>query len=123
MSPHFPSIKDFFQQDLDASPTKKRPRLPVPDSSLASGDGFMDQERQISLDSSSDPEGWNRAGDYTSSSIGDLVCGPQKTTFTARVVHLYLTMLTSKSPKAARGCWHLVVKDDTGTVAVCDSGE
>lgn len=56
--------------------------------------------------------------DYEDLSIGDLLPGPRRVSFSGRVVNLYDQNVESKMPKAAKGCLKVLVKDDRAVVLV-----
>ena len=56
--------------------------------------------------------------DYEDASIGDLVPGPRRVSFTARIVNMYEQTVESKMPQAAKGCFRLLMKDDSALLLV-----
>ena len=113
MSPQFPSIRDFFQADPS---TQRTNTLLTFDSSIS--DGFTPEEMDTTQDLP--VEQWETNQDYTDISVGDLVPGPRKVTFVARIVNFYNQPIASKKPQAAKGCLNLLVKDDTAAITVCN---
>ena len=50
--------------------------------------------------------------------IGGLVAGPRNVALTGRVANFYDQATPSKMPQAAKGCLKVIVKDNTGAIAV-----
>ena len=61
---------------------------------------------------------WSPQQDYEDASIGELVPGPRTVSFTARIVNMYEQTVESKMPQAAKGCFRLLMKDDSGLLLV-----
>jgi hypothetical protein len=67
-----------------------------------------------------DVEPWHPSMEYTSCEISDLVPGPQAVTFMGRVANNFDVPQTPKSPRAAKGCCKISVKDCDSAITVCD---
>jgi len=104
------SIQAFFPPTPQSSPAK---RPSVDDI----GDGFTAEEIQVALQPKL-PEPWQPPGKYTESDICDLRPGPKAVTFMGQVCNLFDVANTPKTPRSARGCVKLCVKDETGATTV-----
>jgi hypothetical protein len=83
------------------------------------GDGFTGGEIEKFQDHKH-AESWHPSMEYTSCEISDLVPGPQAVTFMGRVANMFDVPQTPKSPRAAKGCCKLCVKDCDNTITVRD---
>ena len=79
-------------------------------------DGFTPEERR--QESGLKIYDWKPRKEYETLLICELEPGPQRVTFTARVVNIYDQLTPSKSPQAAKGCLKILVKDDSGRMSV-----
>ncbi|KAK1084900.1 hypothetical protein LTR48_005026, partial [Friedmanniomyces endolithicus] len=104
------SIQAFFSPTPQSSPAK---RPSVDDI----GDGFTAEEIQVALQPKL-PGPWQPPGKYTESDICDLRPGPKAVMFMGRVCNLFDVANTPKTPRSARGCVKLCVKDETGATTV-----
>jgi len=103
-----PSIQAFFAPTpTSSSPTKSS-------FSPSIGDGFTSSEVEEALK----PAPWQPPGDYTEVEIRDLYPGPQAVTFMGRVANIYDVVNSPKTPRSAKGCVKLTVKDGGGAVTV-----
>lgn len=82
-----------------------------------SGDGFTTEEIEASQHPNLHP--WQPKGEYREADIQSLAPGPGCLCLVGRVVNLYNQQGWSKMSNAAKGCWRLIVKDDTGAIMVC----
>ena len=85
------------------------------------GDGFSAYE----LAKASEPESsleanrqWVSGVGYQHVDIDDLHPGPRRVRIQGRVVNFRHYLQGMKKPPAARGCWRILVKDDTGVISV-----
>ena len=104
------SIQAFFPPTPQSSPAKRPAAEDI-------GDGFTAEEIQVALQPKL-PEPWQPPGKYTESDICDLRPGPKAVTFMGRVCNLFDVANTPKTPRSARGCVKLCVKDETGATTV-----
>nr|OQO19492.1 hypothetical protein B0A51_11538 [Rachicladosporium sp. CCFEE 5018] len=113
------SIQAFFQPTPSTSPVK-----PIHDpahSTETVGDGFTTNELQTALKPalSSPRDTWHPTGEYAECEIRDLQPGPRAVTFMGRVANIFdVGMGTGKTPKSAKGCVKLCVKDERAAVTV-----
>jgi hypothetical protein len=108
MPPHQTSIQAFYEQEPPPSAQG--------DSGQTVGDGFDRQERHPTCLAGL-PQ-WHPKLEYTAADIADLKPGVDRVEITGRIVYLYHHTRQSKSPTAAKGCWRLVVKDETAAMTV-----
>ena len=107
------SIQSFFekespaQQDKDASTNRH----------LDPADGFTREEVDATLHPSLHK--WQARVEYHESNIAELLPGPGCVLVTGRVVNFHDQANPSKMPQAAKGSIKIIVKDDTGAMAVC----
>ena len=99
------------------------PSAPTSSSSLSSnfatqiGDGFTAEELQRSLQP--EPlEPWHPPVEYTETEIPHIHPGPGAVTFMSRVANIYDAYAAPKTPRSAKGCLKLCVKDDGGAITV-----
>ena len=104
------SIQAFLPPTPSTSSTKDAP-------SSSFGDGFTTEEVQEAL-RPTPLKPWQPPGDYTEVDIRDLYPGPQAVTFMGRVANIYDVANSPKSPRSAKGCVKLTVKDDGGAITV-----
>ena len=63
-------------------------------------------------------EGWHPQVEYQETEISSSIPGPGRVAITGRIANFFHLETSSKSPHAAKGCWKLIVKDDTGAIEV-----
>lgn len=83
------------------------------------GDGFTTQEIQDALQSqpsATDP--WTPPSEYAECAIADLQPGPRAVTFMGRVANVFDVGHSPKTPRSARGCVKVCVRDCGGAVTV-----
>lgn len=117
MAPQAPSIQSFFQPEVaSAQRPKKRKHFEI---SEDNGDGFTSSEISSALHPTLHK--WQPRTTYEERDIGSLVPGPGCVALMGRVVNFYDQVMTSKMPRAAKGCLKVIVKDDSGAFAVSAS--
>ncbi|EMC99041.1 hypothetical protein BAUCODRAFT_103758 [Baudoinia panamericana UAMH 10762] len=89
----------------------------LPSSTLPVGDGFTADELADAL-RPKPAEPWHPAVDYDECDIRDLNPGPKAVTFMGRVANIVDVLNTPKTPRSAKGCVKLCIKDDTGAITV-----
>ena len=109
------SIQAFFPPTPQASPVKTATSTTSIGAPL--GDGFTAEEVQEAL-RTKPAESWHPSIEYTECDIRDLNPGPRAVMFMGRVANIFDVSTSSKSPRAAKGCLKLTVKDNTGAVTV-----
>lgn len=87
-----------------------RPEVPY-------GDGFTEEELQGAL-RPKPVEAWHPEFEYADREISDLTPGPNAITFMGRVANIFDVTNAPQSPKSAKGCLKLVVKDGGGAITV-----
>jgi hypothetical protein len=105
------SIQSFYQKEI--------PSVDSPDSApkpLIPSDGFTSGEINDALHPML-PK-WNPRGTYDETDIGSLQPGLGCVAVTGRIVNLFDLPTPSKRQHAAKGCYKLVIKDDTGAMTV-----
>lgn len=110
------SIQAFFPPTPSPSPVKAASSS-HPSSDAPIGDGFTADEVQAALQPKP-AEPWQPLGDYAECEIRDLYPGPRAVTFMGRVANIFDVANTPKTPRAAKGCVKLCVKDDSGAITV-----
>jgi hypothetical protein len=105
------SIQAFFHPTPAASSPAKQP----PSSSI--GDGFTPEELEEAL-KPTPAEPWQPKVDYLECEIRDLYPGPRAVTFMGRVANIFDVANAPKTPRSAKGCVKLCVKDDHDAVTV-----
>lgn len=110
MSHQFPNIQSFFH------PESSEQRQNSVGASARAGDGFTEEEIEAAR-SPVLPQ-WVPQQEYEDAEIGSLVPGHRRVTFKGRVVNFYDQQTPSKMPQAAKGCFKVVLKDDTGGLMV-----
>ena len=110
-----PSIQSFFQREVPSIKTNK-PAVPI---DLETGDGFTSSEIEATLHPTLHI--WQPRCEYREVEINDLTPGPGCVTVQGRIVNLFEQPFTGKMPQAAKGCLHVIVKDDTGAFRVMSS--
>lgn len=128
MSSSHPSIQSFFKREVrplplptspsnnSILPSSSSPQPANPSSPNRPGDGFTPAE----LAAAQDPLNcvFNPTREYEEREIGTLETGSRAVCFVGRVVNFSVTHGKSKSQGAARGWVSMVVKDQTGAIAV-----
>jgi hypothetical protein len=105
------SIQAFFHPTPAASSPAKQP------SSSSIGDGFTPEELEDAL-KPTPAEPWQPKVDYLECEIRDLYPGPRAVTFMGRVANIFDVANVPKTPRSAKGCVKLCVKDDHDAVTV-----
>jgi len=105
------SIQAFFHPTLSSSSPTKQP------SSSSIGDGFTSEELQEAL-KPTPIEPWQPKVEYLECEIRDLYPGPRAVTFMGRVANIFDVANAPKTPRSAKGCVKLCVKDDHDAVTV-----
>ena len=110
------SIQAFFSPTPSSSPIKSTsPAIPSSDSAI--GDGFTAEEVQEAL-KPKPAEPWHPSTEYAELEIRDLEPGPKAVTFMGRIANIFDVANTPKTPRSAKGCVKLCVKDDKGAITV-----
>jgi hypothetical protein len=106
------SIQDFFTPTTpSSSPLTKQA------SSSSIGDGFTAEEIEEALVPAA-VEPWLPKVDYLECEIRDLHPGPRAVTVMGRVANIFDVVYAPKTPRSAKGCLKLCVKDDRDAVTV-----
>ena len=118
MGPSSTSIQSFFQPEVPSPASRRKSQHPQ-----ISSDEIDDDFDSSDIDPALNPTShkWQPRTDYEETAIGDLVPGPGCVTLMGRIVNFYDQAIPSKMPQAARGCIKIIVKDDTGALAVSDT--
>ena len=66
------------------------------------------------------PGVWAPHNEYDDVSIGVLAPGPRRLSLTARVVNVYDQSMNCKTPRAAKGCLKVLIKDGSGSLLAGD---
>lgn len=109
------SIQAFFPptpQHYSNKPTAGEASSDAP-----SGDGFTSSELHDAL-KPLPVSPWHPTVDYFECDIRDLDLGPRAVTFMGRVANLYEVKNQPKTPRSAKGCIKVSIKDDTGAITV-----
>ncbi|KAK5131070.1 hypothetical protein LTR08_001356 [Meristemomyces frigidus] len=109
------SIQAFFLPTPHASPIKTAAAPAA--AGVPVGDGFTAEEVQVAL-RPQPIEPWHPSIEYTECDIRELNPGPRAVMFMGRVANIFDVCSSSKSPRAAKGCLKMTVKDNTGAVTV-----
>ncbi|KAK3684730.1 hypothetical protein B0T22DRAFT_196272 [Podospora appendiculata] len=113
------SIQSFYQKETLSSPPRPPHMPPKPHKPDAPrlNDGYAPAEADASLRPLT--QTWKPQGTYKEKSIGDLQLGPAKVRFMGRIVN-FSTATDDRSKRSLlpQGFHFLVVRDNTGTVAV-----
>lgn len=109
------SIQQFFLPTPSTSPAKRTQATPA--SNPPVGDGFTAEEFQEALQPKP-IENWHPDHEYDDVSIGSLMPGPKAVTIMGRIANIFDVANSPKTPKSARGCVKLCVKDSTGAITV-----
>lgn len=105
------SIQAFFHPSPSSSSPAKQPSISFV------GDGFTSEELKNAL-KPAHVEPWHPKGDYLDCEIRDLYPGPRAVTFMGRVANIFDVANAPKTPRSAKGCVKLCVKDDHDAVTV-----
>jgi len=112
MVPQFPSIQSFFEKE----PALRKSKAVNDDPQTESSDGFIEAEVEAALHPKLHK--WVPRGEYENMDIGSLILGPGCVALVGRIVNFYDQPTPSKRPQAARGCFKVIIKDDTGAMTV-----
>ena len=104
------SIQAFFSPTTSSSSTKQAPSSSI-------GDGFTSEELHEAL-KPSPVEPWQPKVEYLECEIRDLHPGPCAVTFMGRVANIFDVANAPKTPRSAKGCVKLCVKDDHDAVTI-----
>lgn len=110
------SIQAFFTPAPSSSPSKVTSASP-PSVEKAVGDGFTAEEVQDALQPKP-KEQWHPPVEYLDCDIRDLIPGPRAVTFMGRIANIFDVLNTPKTPRSAKGCLKLCVKDDKAAITV-----
>lgn len=105
------SIQAFFP------PTSSSSSLTKQMSSSSIGDGFTAGEFEEAM-KLTPAKPWQPEVDYAEREIRELYPGPRAVTFMGRIANIYDIPNAPKTPRSAKGCVKLCVKDDHGAVTV-----
>ena len=108
------SIQAFFSPTPN-SPVKSSTTAPSSDPVV--GDGFTAEEIQEAL-KPRPAEPWHPQTEYAELDVRDLEPGPKAVTFMGRVANIFDFANTPKTPRSAKGCVKLCVKDDRAAITV-----
>ena len=81
------------------------------------GDGFTAAEVHEALKPKL-AEPWHPPGEYAECEIRDLYPGPRAVSFMGRIANIFDVVSTPKTPRSAKGCVKLCVKDDKAAITV-----
>lgn len=112
MAPQFPSIQSFFEKEPGPRKSKDADASPQAESN----DGFTEAEVEAALHPKLHK--WVPRVEYENTDIGSLIPGPGCVAVIGRIVNFYDQATPSKRPQAAKGCFKVIVKDDTGAMTV-----
>ncbi|KAL6715433.1 hypothetical protein ACLMJK_006394 [Lecanora helva] len=107
------SIQAFFETKAPSS----LPVSPITSVSQKNETSGTFSSTETKTASSADLNDWKPRIDYEEKDIGTLVPGPESVTITARIANLY-HRLTPRTPHRAKSYWKVIVKDDSGALAV-----
>lgn len=110
------SIQAFFSPTPNSSPIKSTSTV-ISSSDSAIGDGFTAEEVQEAL-KPKPAEPWHPSVEYAELDIQDLEPGPRAVTFMGRIANIFDVANTPKTPRSAKGCVKLCVKDDRAAITV-----
>ena len=111
------SIQSFFAQDPSSSTTKGRSSLSPPSSDTLVGDGFTEEKVREAL-KPKPAQAWHPTTEYAECDIRDLLPGPRAVSFMGRIANIFDLANTPKTPRSAKGCVKLCVKDDKDAITV-----
>jgi len=104
-----PSIQQFFPVVTPSS----LPHTPSP----RHGDGFTAEEIDAALHTTL-LDNWTPPSDYEQYDIGALCPGPKRVTVSGRIVNLFRQRPGHRTPRNAKGCLKVLIRDDTGILTV-----
>lgn len=81
------------------------------------GDGFTTEEVQQAMQPTASAS-WHPAEDYADCEISDLYAGPRAVSFMGRVANIFDCANTPKTPRSAKGCIKLCIKDGGSAITV-----
>lgn len=110
------SIQAFFTPNPTPSPTKSNTSS-LPCSDVLVVDGFTAEEVREAL-KPKPAEPWHPTTEYAECDIRDLYPGPRAITFMGRIANLFDVANNPKTPRSAKGCVKLCVKDVKGAITV-----
>lgn len=93
----------------------KAGRSPIPAAPV--GDGFTAEEVQEALRPKA-ADAWHPSEEYVDCEISDLFAGPRAVSFMGRVANIFDSANTPKTPRSAKGCIKLCVKDGGSAITV-----
>ncbi|EME50016.1 hypothetical protein DOTSEDRAFT_164931 [Dothistroma septosporum NZE10] len=102
------SIQQFFLPTPSTSPIKR--------AEPAVGDGFTAEEIRDAL--APKHIEWQPDREYEDREINDLEPGPKAVTFMGRVANIFDVANTQKTPRSAKGCIKICVKDGVAAITV-----
>jgi hypothetical protein len=106
------SIDCFFSPVCSTSSA-----APLSSNAAREGDGFTTEEINAVLNPVINSS-WAPENFYEETDIGSLDAGPYRVHVRGRIVNLFDQVATIRKPKAAKGCFKMIVKDDTGAFVV-----
>lgn len=89
----------------------------TPDQQSHIGDGFTNEEIREALNPAP-VDSWHPTVEYADCEISDLYAGPRAVTFMGRVANIFDCSNTPKTPRSAKGCLKLCVKDGGAAITV-----
>lgn len=107
-----PSIPHFLKSEMLSEDSPQNSVI----APAKADDGFASEETQAAFNPTL-PR-WQPRCEYKQIDIDSLVPGPSFVSFRGKVVNLYHQQRSSQMRSGAKGCWRLIVKDDTGAVLV-----
>lgn len=111
------AVQSWFPPTTNNNTSPTKPTGTPGSNKSTIGDGFTQDELQAALQPA--PSGpWQPPSEYTEVDIADLQAGPRAVTIMGRVCNLYNVANTPKTPRSAKGCVKLCVKDDTGAITL-----
>lgn len=113
------SIQAFFSPTPTPSPTKTLSASLTSSDTLV-GDGFTEEEVKEAL-KPKPLEPWHPTAAYVECDIRDLLPGQLAVSFMGRVANIFDVMTTPKTPRSAKGCLKLCIKDNGGAITVSES--
>ncbi|SMQ45768.1 unnamed protein product [Zymoseptoria tritici ST99CH_3D7] len=89
----------------------------TPDQQSHIGDGFTNEEIREALNPAP-VDSWHPTVEYADCEISDLYAGPRAVTFMGRVANIFDCSNTPKTPRSAKGCLKLCVKDGGAAITI-----
>lgn len=105
-----PSIELYLATRSRSAAASKTPSTTI-------GDGFTPEEVDAALNPNIDAS-WRPEVEYVEADIASLDPGPRCVVIHGRIVNFHNQPTTVRKPKAAKGCFKLIVKDNTGALCV-----